>query len=142
MITIDQIKKTLSEHKEELKQNYQVKDIGIFGSYVRGEQKKKSDVDILVDFEESSELSLLDFIGLENYLTDLLGVKVDLVEKGTLSQIWKACFRRSCKRMTKEFIDYIEDIIKAIDDALSFVKNMDYEVFVKHSRTSYALSEL
>ncbi|MGA2680178.1 MAG: nucleotidyltransferase family protein [Candidatus Bathyarchaeia archaeon] len=84
MITIDQIKKILSEHKEELKQNYQVKDIGIFGSYVRGEQKKKSDVDILVDFEESSELSLLDFIGLENYLTDMLGVKVDLVEKGTL----------------------------------------------------------
>jgi hypothetical protein len=84
MITIDQIKKTLCEHKEELKQNYQVKEIGIFGSYVRGEQKKKSDVDILVDFEESSELSLLDFIGLENYLTDMLGVKVDLVEKRTL----------------------------------------------------------
>jgi hypothetical protein len=84
MITIDQIKKTLSEHKEELKRNYQVKDIGIFGSYVRGEQKKKSDVDILVEFEESSKLSLLDFIELENYLSDMLGVKVDLVEKGTL----------------------------------------------------------
>ncbi|MGD0451533.1 MAG: nucleotidyltransferase family protein [Candidatus Bathyarchaeia archaeon] len=84
MITIDQIKKTLSKHKQELKQNYQVRDIGIFGSYVRGEQKKKSDVDILVEFEESSKLSLLDFIGLENYLTDILGVKVDLVEKGTL----------------------------------------------------------
>ena len=41
MITIDQIKKTLGIHKEELKKNYQVKDIGIFGSYVRGEQKKK-----------------------------------------------------------------------------------------------------
>ena len=41
--------------------------------------------------------------------------------------------------MTKEFIDYIEDIIKAIDDALSFVKNMDYEVFVKDSRTIYAV---
>ena len=74
----------MSEHKEELKRNYLVKDIGIFGSYVRGEQKKKSDVDILVEFEKCSELSLLDFIGLENYLTDMLGVKVDLVEKGTL----------------------------------------------------------
>jgi len=84
MITIDKIKKMLSEHKEELKRNYQVKDIGIFGSYVRGEQKKKSDVDILIEFEKSSELSLLDFIGLENYLTDMLGVKVDLVERGTL----------------------------------------------------------
>jgi uncharacterized protein len=84
MITIDQIKKTLTKYKEELKQNYQIKDIGIFGSYVRGEQKKKSDIDILVEFEESSKLSLLDFIGLENYLTDILGIKVDLVEKGTL----------------------------------------------------------
>jgi len=84
MITFDQIKKTLTEYKEELKQNYQVKEIGIFGSYVRGEQKKKSDIDILVEFDESSELSLLDFIGLENYLTDILGVKVDLVEKGSL----------------------------------------------------------
>jgi len=84
MITINLIKKTLAEHKEELKQNYQVKDIGIFGSYVRGEQKKKSDIDILVEFEQSSKLSLLDFIGLENYLTEILGGKVDLVEKGTL----------------------------------------------------------
>ena len=84
MITIDQLKKTLGAHKEELKKNYQVKDIGIFGSYVRGEQKKKSDVDILVEFDESSKLRLLDFIGLENCLTDILGIKVDLVEKGTL----------------------------------------------------------
>jgi len=38
----------------------------------------------LVEFEESSKLSLLDFIGLENYLTGILGVKVDLVEKGSL----------------------------------------------------------
>ena len=84
MITIDQLKKMLGAHKEELKKNFQVKGIGIFGSYVRGEQKKKSDVDILVQFDESSKLSLLDFIGLENYLTDILGIKVDLVEKGTL----------------------------------------------------------
>lgn len=51
MIPLDQIKKTLGEHKQELKKNYQVKDIGIFGSYVRREQKKKSDVDLLFGFE-------------------------------------------------------------------------------------------
>jgi predicted nucleotidyltransferase len=66
----------LSAHKEELKQNYNIKDIGIFGSYVRGEQKKKSDIDILVEFEESSQMSLLDFIGLKNYLTDIWGSKL------------------------------------------------------------------
>lgn len=63
---------------------YRVKEIGIFGSYVRGEQKKRSDIDVLVEFEESSNLSLLGFIRLENYLSEILGVKVDLVEKHTL----------------------------------------------------------
>ena len=84
MKTFEEIKNSLSEHKEELRKKYKVREIGIFGSYVRGEQKKKSDVDVLVEFEESANLSLLDFIGLENYLSDILGVKVDLVEKHTL----------------------------------------------------------
>ena len=84
MKTFEELKTTLSAHKKELREKYAVKEIGIFGSYVRGEQKKKSDVDVLVEFEESANLSLLDFIGLENYLSDVIGVKVDLVEKHTL----------------------------------------------------------
>ncbi len=84
MRKLEEIKNTLSEHKQELRLQYKVKEIGIFGSYVRGEQKKRSDVDLLVEFEESSNLTLLDFIRLENYLSDILGVKVDLVEKNTL----------------------------------------------------------
>ena len=84
MKTFEQIKSTLAEHKEELRQKYKIKEIGIFGSYVRGEQKKQSDIDILVEFEETADLSLLDFIGIENYLSDVLGIKVDLVEKHTL----------------------------------------------------------
>ena len=84
MAKIVTITSTIAKHKRELKKTFRVRSIGIFGSYVRGEQKKKSDVDILVEFDVSSKLSLLDFIGLENYLTDILGIKVDLVEKGTL----------------------------------------------------------
>jgi predicted nucleotidyltransferase len=84
MKTFEEIRNTLSEHKEELREKYKVKEIGIFGSYIRGEQKKSSDVDILVEFEKSASLSLLDFIRLENYLSDVLEVKVDLVEKHTL----------------------------------------------------------
>ena len=84
MKKIEEIKSALAAHKEELNQNYSVKEIGVFGSYVRGEQKKQSDVDVLVEFDESSNLSLLDFIRLENYLSDVLGIKVDLVEKHTL----------------------------------------------------------
>jgi len=84
MKRIDEIKKKLVELKPLLKEDFKVTSIGIFGSYLRGEAKRESDLDVLVEFEESAGLSLLDFIGLENYLSDELGVKVDLVEKSAL----------------------------------------------------------
>ncbi|MBS7651203.1 MAG: nucleotidyltransferase family protein [Halobacteria archaeon] len=84
MKNIEEIKKKLEELKPFLKEKFKLKSIGIFGSYIRGEEKKGSDLDILVEFEESAGLSLLDFIRLENYLSEELGVKVDLVEKSTL----------------------------------------------------------
>ena len=52
MKTLEEIKKILREHKEELKRRFGVKEIGIFGSYVRNEQTEVSDIDILVDFEK------------------------------------------------------------------------------------------
>lgn len=81
---LEEIKEILSSHKEELKEKFKVKEIGIFGSYVRGEQKENSDLDVLVEFEEDEKLSLLEFIHLQNLLSDLLGLKVDLVEKKCL----------------------------------------------------------
>lgn len=78
----NQIKNVLSKHKEELKGKYKVKYIGIFGSFVRNEQKRASDVDILVEFR--SPIGLFKFLELENYLANLLGVKVDLVSKKAL----------------------------------------------------------
>jgi predicted nucleotidyltransferase len=79
MPTIEKLKAALASHKEELKKTYKVKEIGIFGSYARNEQKKTSDVDVLVTFSET--IDLFAFVELENYLSDLLGVKVDLVMK-------------------------------------------------------------
>ncbi len=76
------IRKKLLEHKSELQKKFKVKEIGIFGSYVRGEQKDMSDVDILVEFEETP--TLLEFVELEDYLSRILGVKVDLVMKRAL----------------------------------------------------------
>jgi hypothetical protein len=67
-----------------LKEAYQVDTLQVFGSYVRGEEKAKSDLDILVTFRETP--SLLEFIALENYLSDNLGVKVDLVMKNSLKE--------------------------------------------------------
>ncbi len=54
MKKLDEIKSSLAAHKKELKEKYKIKSIGIFGSYVRQEQKKRSDVDILVEFDESA----------------------------------------------------------------------------------------
>ncbi len=82
MKTIETIKETLVEHKQELTEKFKVEEIGIFGSYVRKEQKRKSDVDILVTFYET--IDLFTFVELENYLSDMLGVKVDLVMKDAL----------------------------------------------------------
>ncbi len=82
MTKIDKFRQTLSEHKKELRREYSVKTIGLFGSYVRGGQKKKSDLDVLVEF--SKPIGLLQFGALEDYLSGLTGVKVDLVMKGAL----------------------------------------------------------
>lgn len=66
----------------ELERNYNVKFLGVFGSYVHGKQKRKSDLDILVEFYEPP--TLLKFIEMEYFLSDLLKIKVDLVMKDAL----------------------------------------------------------
>ena len=77
----------ISSQKTFLKDKYFVKEIGIFGSVARGDQKPDSDVDILVDFE--SPIGIFDFIRLEDYLSKLLGSKVDLVTKTGLKSAIK-----------------------------------------------------
>ena len=83
-INLERIKKVFEEHKDELRKQYAVAEIGVFGSYVKGEQKRNSDIDILVEFFPEAKISLLDFVELEGYISDLLGCKVDLVEKSAL----------------------------------------------------------
>lgn len=72
----------LREQRPILAEQYHVASLELFGSYVRHEQSKKSDLDILVTFNKAP--SLLKFIHLENHLSDLVGVKVDLVMKDSL----------------------------------------------------------
>jgi predicted nucleotidyltransferase len=66
---------------------YGVKRIGLFGSFVRGEIKEDSDIDILVEIEK--DISLLDFIGIKLEIEEVLGRKVDLVEYDTIKPILK-----------------------------------------------------
>jgi len=68
-----------------IRDKYKVKTIGLFGSYIRCEQKKRSDVDILVEFKEP--ISLLEFMALERELSKFIGKKVDLVMKTTLKSM-------------------------------------------------------
>jgi len=85
MSKIEKIKKIIREHKPELKEKYQVKEIGVFGSYVRGEEKKKSDVDVLVSFKGS--VGFFKFLDLEDYLHKLIGIKIDLVSRKALKPV-------------------------------------------------------
>jgi predicted nucleotidyltransferase len=82
MKNIEEIKKILNKNKIQFQKSFKVKEIGIFGSYTKDEQTKKSDLDILVEFE--SPIDFFDYMELEEYLTDLLGIKVDLVMKKAL----------------------------------------------------------
>jgi len=79
---VESIIKKLKESMAILRDKYNVKNLEIFGSYVRGEQKMRSDLDILVEFTET--IDLFKYIELENYMGEILGVKVDLVMKDTL----------------------------------------------------------
>lgn len=77
-----EIQQHLHDHWKELKENYAVKDLAVFGSYVRGESSEQSDIDILVEFTKPP--GIFKFLELEEYLGDILGVDVDLVSKKTL----------------------------------------------------------
>ena len=79
---VEQLTALLRQQMPWLGERYRVKTLSMFGSYVRHEQRPDSDLDLLVTFDQLP--SLLKFIELENYLTDTLGVKVDLVMPDTL----------------------------------------------------------
>jgi len=96
MKTVEEIKELLRKHKEELRERFKVKELGIFGSYVRGEQKEKSDLDVIIEFEDEESLEAFEFIGLmidlEEYLQKIVGKKVHLASKGQAvkSDKWKS----------------------------------------------------
>ncbi len=79
MRTLEDIKQLLQQNKSVLQENYKVTELGIFGSYVRGEQNESSDVDVLIDYEKAPTLFKL--VELRNYLNELTGMKVDVVTK-------------------------------------------------------------
>ena len=80
---VDEMLSVLRQHLPEIRERYGVSALGIFGSHVHGNQQKRSDLDVLVEFD-NGHLTLFQFIELRDFLSDLLNVKVDLVEKRAL----------------------------------------------------------
>ncbi len=82
MKTLKEIRSILKSNNAILKEEYNVEFIGIFGSYSRNEAIASSDIDILIEFSESPDI--FRFIKLEDLLSDMIGIKVDLVTKKAL----------------------------------------------------------
>ena len=95
--SLNEIKRILEAQKDDLATKYGVTVIGVFGSYVRGEQRHDSDVDILVELERPPRISLIGLVELEHYLSDALGANVDIAIKKNLR-------RRIGKRILSEVV--------------------------------------
>ena len=63
-----------------------MKIVGVFGSYVRQEQRPDSDLDLLIELDRPPKISLIGLVELEDYLSQALGVKVDLAIQTNLKK--------------------------------------------------------
>ena len=82
MKSFQDIRETIHKNRKNFFRKFKIKKLAVFGSFVRGEQKRDSDVDVLVEFSEP--VDFFTFLDLEEYLSKLLRRKVDLVSKKAL----------------------------------------------------------
>ena len=80
--TFEEVFNSLKFLMPDLKENFNIKSLGVFGSYARRQTKRGSDLDLLVEFHRAP--TMFEFVRLERHLGKLLGVKVDLVMKTAL----------------------------------------------------------
>ena len=112
--------RVLHDHLPELTERYGVKSLGLFGSYVRGEETEGSDLDLLVEFAETPDL--LEFVALGRDLSELLGVKVDLVMKASAETAHRRAHSgRGRRGMNRTPLDYFRDGLEAMQKAQEFV---------------------
>ncbi len=136
-----------------LRERYGVKELGVFGSYLRGEQRQDSDLDLLVDFEK--DISLWDVMELEEFLSERLGVRVDLIMKSSLRfrphtaekilksyvpvmENWKDIIRQ--KEMPKrDYREYIKDILQECEFVKKYTQGIEYEDFLESDLLRHAV---
>lgn len=85
MKTRNQVLKILKQEFPHIRKNYNVKSLGLFGSYSRKEQSSESDIDILVELDKP--IGFFKFIELEEYLSEKLGEKVELVSSDAVKPV-------------------------------------------------------
>ena len=83
-LTLSEIKQILRTHRPYLTEKYGVVEMGVFGSYVRNEQRLDSDVDILIELASPPRISLIGLVELEQYLSEIIGIKADVALKQNL----------------------------------------------------------
>jgi predicted nucleotidyltransferase len=81
---IEELKKIVTEEKDDIRRQYKAQIKAVFGSYARGDFHADSDLDLLVDFDDGA--NLFDMIGLQHFLEDKLGCKVDLGTESSLRE--------------------------------------------------------
>lgn len=84
MKDLNEIRKIIKQHRNVLADKYGIAIVSIFGSYVRDEQDQRSDIDLLADILRP--ISLLEMVGAEIYLSEVLEIKVDLVPKRSVRE--------------------------------------------------------
>ena len=85
MRNLDELRQILTAQKRSICENYQITELGIFGSYVRGEQTEISDIDILIDYEIAP--SFVTLVELRDRLSEIFDLKVDIVTKNGLKTL-------------------------------------------------------
>lgn len=103
MKTLAEIRWILEAQKPYLLEKYGIHLLGVYGSYVRGEQRSDSDIDLLIDLERPARLSFFDMVEVEELLGELLGIKMDMAIKSNLR-------KRIGQRILAEMLPYVSEI--------------------------------
>lgn len=86
MKDLTELKGLLHDQAPHLAEEYGVRVIGVFGSYVRDEQRPESDLDVLIELDRPPKISLIGLVELEQYLSEVLGVRVDTAIRKNLKK--------------------------------------------------------
>lgn len=113
--------------------------LGVFGSRARGAARANSDLDVLVSFAPGRTPGLLKFVNLQNHLSDLLGIEVDLVMKQALKPRLGRHILRAGKLSSlmaeREVLDYLQAIVEAMKKIDRYTEGMSQEAFYADDKT-------